>query len=223
MDNYWRYWVSSKYKRFLVVGRFWNCVAHNFEEYNILYHRCIFWRKMMGFFEKLDKDFNNIYNNIFTKQDLNYAKELADIYLQKNPKNEYKFYIEALFLGQSDRTASHPYFVKAIKNKPSLIENFFGFQGGKINWEYDNNFRLNDYTNSNWFHSVLESYSNEKGELLKSKELYIKGNISFFDYFIKRLSVYDTVKQKDHIRHYEGVNREKYIELLRSKLRLIIR
>jgi hypothetical protein len=92
-----------------------------------------------------------------------------------------------------------------------------------MNWEYDDNFRLNDYINSNWFHSILESYSNEKEELLKSKELYIKGNISFFDYFIKRLSIYDIVKQKDHIRHYEGVNREKYIELLRSKLRLIIR
>ena len=177
----------------------------------------------MGFFEKLDKDLNNIYNNVFIKQDLNYAKELADIYLQKNPKNEYKFYVEALFLGVSDRTAAHPYFVKEIKNKPSLIENFFGFQGGKINWEYDNNFILDDYTNSNWFHSVLESYPNEKRELLKSKELYIKSNISFFDYFIKRLSIYDTVQQKDHIRHYEGVNREKYIELLRSKLRLVIR
>jgi hypothetical protein len=87
----------------------------------------------MGFFEKLDKDFNNIYNNIFTKQDLGFAKELADIYLQKNPKNEYKFYIEGLFLGQSDRTAAHPYFVKVIKNKPSLIQNFFGFHFLKFN------------------------------------------------------------------------------------------
>jgi hypothetical protein len=178
---------------------------------------------MMAFFEKLDKDLNFLYNNFYTKQDLYYVKELADIYLKKNPKNEYKFYVEALFLGLSDRTAAHPYFVKEIKNKPSLLENFFGFQGGKINWEYNDNFKLNEYIDSNWFHPVLESYSNEKKELLKSKELYTKGNISFFDYFIKRLSIYDTVKQKDHIRHYEGVNREKYIELLRSKLRLVIR
>jgi len=179
----------------------------------------------MGFFKKLDKDLNTIYNNIYSKQDLIYAKELADIYLHKNPKNEYKFYIEAKFLEITDRTSAHPCFLNNIvtKNKPSFIEDLFGFQGNKINWEYDDNFRLNDYTNSNWFDSILESYSNEKAELLKSKELYIKGNISFFDYFIKRLSIYDTVKQKDHIRHYEGINREKYIELLRSKLRLVLR
>lgn len=58
----------------------------------------VFLEKNDGFFEKLDKNFNIFYNNTFTKQDLNHAKELADIYLQKNPKNEYKFYIEALFL-----------------------------------------------------------------------------------------------------------------------------
>ena len=52
---------------------------------------------------------------------------------------------------------------------------------------------------------------------------YFSNQIKNFDGFIKRLKVYDAIKQKDHITHYENVDREKYIEILRNEFRLILR
>ena len=82
---------------------------------------------------------------------------------------------------------------------------------------------LIDYFNTNWFHPIVDSYLEKKQELNKSKQLYQSGDISFFDYFIKRLEVYDFIQEKNHMKHYEGVDRKKYIDILRSKFRLILR
>lgn len=186
----------------------------------------------MGFFDKLtkklDKDLNVISNNEFSKQDIQIAKELSEVYINKNinknSNDAYKFYLEGIFLGVTDRTTKHPYLVRTIPGEETGLKNsLLGFQGNKINYEPDENFDLNQYFNSNWFHPILDSYLNEKNDLTNSKKLYIDNNITFFDYFIKRLSVYDSVHQNDHIRYYEGINRKKYIELLRSDLRIIIR
>ena len=85
------------------------------------------------------------------------------------------------------------------------------------------NFNLIDYFNTNWFPPTIDSYLEKKQELNKSKQLYQSGDISFFDYFIKRLEVYDAIQEKDHMKYYEGIDKKKYIDKLRDKFRLILR
>ena len=178
----------------------------------------------MGFFESADKSLNVLYNNEFVKQDIKTSKELVKIFLNEKIDTSYKFYLEGIFLGVTDRTTVHPYLVKVIPaEQKGFLNKLMGFQGGLIDYKPDHDFNLDEYLNLNWFPPLLESYSDEKKDLSKSKELYINNKINFFEYFIKRLKVYDAIKQKDHILHYENVDREKYIELLRSELRIIIR
>ena len=178
----------------------------------------------MSFLKNLDKDLNTIYNNQFIKQDIETAKEISEIYLSKNLDKTYKFYLEGIFLGVTDRTAAHPYLVRVIEAKPKgLMNKLLGFQGGKINYEFDNSFNLDHYLKSNWVDPILETYKKENEELITSKNLYISSKISFFDYFIKRLNVYDIVQPSEHIRHYENIIRDKYLDILRSEFRLILR
>ena len=87
----------------------------------------------------------------------------------------------------------------------------------------DDSFNLDYYLESNWIDPVLETYKKEKNELINSKNLYISRQISFFDYFIKRLNVYDIAQPSDHMRHYENIIRDKYLNILRSEFRLILR
>lgn len=182
----------------------------------------------MSFFKKVDENLNKFYNNEFIGQDLRSAKEISEIYfnrdLKKNSDNTYRLYLEGIFLGISDRTAMHPYLVKTIApKKVGFLDKLKGFQGHKIDYNEDPYFNLKNYLNSNWLDPILDSYSKEKDDLLKSKELYIANKINFFDYFVKRLNIYDYVQHSEHMRHYEGVDRKKYIELLRTEFRLILK
>ena len=178
----------------------------------------------MSFLENADKSLNALYNDGFVKQDIQTSKELVKVFLNEKIDTSYKFYLEGIFLGRADRTSIHPYLVKVIPaEQKGFLNKLMGFQGGLIDYKPDDSFDLDEYLNSNWFPPVLESYSNEKGDLSKSKELYVNNEINFFEYFIKRLKVYDAIKQKDHITHYENVDREKYIEILRNEFRLILR
>ena len=98
-----------------------------------------------------------------------------------------------------------------------------GFQNNEVDYKEDTDFNLIDYFNTNWFPPTIDSYLEKKQELNKSKQLYQSGDISFFDYFIKRLEVYDDIQEKVHIKNYEGFDRKKYINNLRDKFRLILR
>ena len=178
----------------------------------------------MSFLENADKSLNALYNNVAVIQDIQTSKELVKVFLNEKIDTSYKFYLEGIFLGTTDRTSIHPYLVKVIPaEQKGFLNKLMGFQGGLIDYKPDESFDLDEYLNSNWFPPVLESYSNEKEDLSKSKELYINNKINFFEYFIKRLKVYDAIEQKDHITHYENVDREKYIEILRNEFRLILR
>ena len=182
----------------------------------------------MSFFKKTEKNLNLFYNNEFIQQDIKAAKEISEIYfnknLKKNSSDPYKFYLEGIFLGLSDRTAVHPYLVKTkAPEKVGFFDKLKGFQGHTIDYNEDPSFNLENYFSSNWFDPILESYTNLKEDLTKSKELYISNQINFFDFFIKRLDVYDNTQHSEHIRHYEGVDRAKYTDLLREEFRLIIR
>ena len=195
----------------------------------------------MGFFENLgikffnnltnkqDKGLNNAYVHEAVLQDYYIAEEIVQKCIDKNllgkTSNSYKIYLEGIFLGNSDRTTTHPYLIKTIPSSTpqSLKWNLMGFQNNKINYKEDPEFKSIDYFNINWFHPIVDSYLEKKQELSISKKLYQSGDISFFDYFIKRLEVYDVIQEKDHIKYYEGVDRKKYIDELRDKFRLILR
>ena len=195
----------------------------------------------MGFFENLGiKFFNNLTNKLdkglnqhhviyAEKQDYIFAEEIVEKCKDRNllgkTSNSYKIYLEGIFLGISDRTSAHPYLVKVIpSSKPqSLQENLMEAQNNEINYKEDPDFNSIDYFNINWFHPIVDSYLEKKQELNKSKQLYQSGDISFFDYFIKRLEVYDDIQEKDHMKYYEGIDRKKYIDKLRDKFRLILR
>ncbi|WP_440928710.1 hypothetical protein [Candidatus Pelagibacter sp.] len=182
----------------------------------------------MSFFKKADKKLNLFYNNEFIQQDIKAAKEISEIYFDKNFKKDsndpYKFYLEGIFLGLSDRTAVHPYLVKTVApDKVGFWDKLKGFQGHKIDYSEDPNFNLDNYFNLNWFDQILDSYQNHKNDIFKSKELYISNKINFFDFFVKRLSVYDDIQHTQHMRHYEGIERSKYVDLLKEEFRLILR
>ena len=181
----------------------------------------------MSFFKKVDKDLSLFYNNEFIQQDIKTAKEISEIYLNKNLKKNssdpYKFYLEGIFLGVTDRTAIHPYLVKTkAPEKVGFFDKLKGFQGHTIDYNEDPGFNLENYFSSDWFDPILESYTNYKEDLTKSKELYISNQINFFDFFIKRLNVYDNIQHSEHMRHYQGVDRTKYTDLLREEFRLIL-
>jgi len=182
----------------------------------------------MSFFKKAEKKLSLFYNNEFIQQDIKAAKDISEIYfnrnLKKNSSDPYKFYLEGIFLGLTDRTAIHPYLVKTkAPDKVGFFDKLKGFQGHTIDYSEDPSFNLENYFRSNWFDPILESYTNHKEDLTKSKELYISNQINFFDFFIKRLNVYDNIQHTEHMRHYQGIDRTKYIDLLREEFRLILR
>jgi hypothetical protein len=130
----------------------------------------------MGFFDKLgkklNKDFTNLYNNKFAQQDLHIASEIREFYpIKKTPNdNNYKFYLEGIFLGKGDRTAAHPYYVKPIPGgKSNFIDSQLGFGDKKIDYREDPSFDTDDYFNSNWFHPILDIYPEKKNELDSAK------------------------------------------------------
>ena len=66
------------------------------------------------------------------------------------------------------------------------------------------------------------TYTNELQELAQSKLLYIENKINFFDYFIKRLQVYDIAQPSEHVKYYDGIDRDKYKNNLRKKFQIIL-
>ena len=152
-----------------------------------------FFNNLTNKLEKSSKDLANTYNFYYEQRDYSIAGEIVQKCKDRNllgkTSNSYKIYLEGIFLGISDRTSTHPYLVKVIPSSTSqpLQEKLMGFPNNEIDYKEDTNFNLIDYFNTNWFPPVLESYSNEKEDLSKSKELYINNKINFFEYFIKTL------------------------------------
>jgi len=188
-----------------------------------------FFNNLTNKLEKSSKDLANTYNFYYEQRDYSIAGEIVQKCKDRNllgkTSNSYKIYLEGIFLGISDRTSAHPYLVKVIPSSTSqpLQEKLMGFPNNEVDYKEDTNFNLIDYFNTNWFPPIIDSYLEKKQELNKSKQLYQSGDISFFDYFIKRLEVYDDIQEKVHIKNYEGFDRKKYINNLRDKFRLILR
>ena len=182
----------------------------------------------MNFFNSLFGKITKSYNLSFEKQDYMVAEQLTDALLLSKRDGNYqkkKFLFESFFLSHTDRTAKHPYFIKTKEGKNDLgkkIGELAGFEGREILLELDPLFDLYSYFNLNWFHDSLLTYTNELQELAQSKLLYIENKINFFDYFIKRLQVYDIAQPSEHVKYYDGIDRDKYKNNLRKKFQIIL-
>ena len=93
----------------------------------------------------------------------------------------------------------------------------------QVVWELPlDGFDLDSYFSSNWFHSIIDSYQKEKEELETSKNSYIDEKINFFDYFKKRLEIYDICQPSNHVKYFEGTVRKKYLDVLRKVINPIL-
>ena len=61
-----------------------------------------------------------------------------------------------------------------------------------------------------------------KKELEISKNLYQEEKINFFDYFLKRLQVYNQTQPSKHVKFYKGVDMNKYQNKLRDTFESIL-
>jgi|ETNmetMinimDraft_16_1059900.scaffolds.fasta_scaffold71655_1 hypothetical protein len=177
-----------------------------------------------------------VQNSSLIDQDLDLAVQLKDrlLKLSKHEENfrSKKFYFEAIFLDLFDRTSSHPrikFELTKIKQETIMQKwkqarnSFWGFGDQEATWKFpEEGFDLDAYFSSNWFHPSIDSYPNEKKELETSKNSYKQSDITFFDYFKKRLAIYDVVEPTDHIKYYKGIIRKKYLDLLRKKMEVIL-
>jgi len=136
-----------------------------------------------------------------------------------------KLYFEAIFLDLTDRTERHPRTNFEIEDRGGLFDGFvksFGLGNKKIIWKLDSRFDSEHYFSINWFDDSLDMFLNLKQELTNSKDLYKVSKINFFDYFIKRLQVYNQSQPSKHIQLYKGVDMKKYQEKLRNLLEPIL-
>ena len=97
-----------------------------------------------------------------------------------------------------------------------------GFGKQKVVWELDSRFDPEYYFSINWFDNSVEMYLDLKKELESSKNLYKAGKINFYDYFVKRLQVYNQTQPSKHIQLYKGVDMSKYQNKLRDILEPIL-
>ena len=171
-----------------------------------------------------------VQNSSLIDQDLDLAVQLKDrlLKLSKHEENfrSKKFYFEAIFLDLFDRTSSHPrikFELTKIKQETIMQKwkqarnSFWGFGDQEATWKFpEEGFDLDAYFSSNWFHPSIDSYPNEKKELETSKNSYKQSDITFFDYFKKRLEIYDICQPSDHVKYFEGTDRKKYFDFLRK-------
>lgn len=160
------------------------------------------------------------------KMDYEKANGVRDalIALNKNDPlfNEKKFFFEGIFLDLTDRTEKHPQIpiITKKKEKGFLSNLQKEFSGGndplEIQWVYNEEFNLEEYFSSNWFDPSISTNSQLENDLNKSKDLYKSKKIDFFQFFIKRMDVYENVEPSNFIKWYTGVDLNKYKKKLRE-------
>ena len=80
-----------------------------------------------------------------------------------------------------------------------------GMGNQKVVWELDETFDVEFYFSNNWFDHSIEMYLDLKKELENSKNLYKDEKINFYDYFLKRLQVYNQTQPSNHVQLYNHV------------------
>jgi hypothetical protein len=128
------------------------------------------------------------------------------------------YHLEGIFLDLTDRTQAHPKVPFAHEETEGKFQNFIkkmGLGNRKVIWKPSDLFNIKNYMSQNWFPAGLEMYSQEFNELTRAKELYCEREISFLEYFFKRLDVYNLCEMPTFLKYYEGVNLEKYKRKIR--------
>ena len=161
-------------------------------------------------------------NNFLVNQDYEFAKQLNQAIdeLASSGKSKYGqlIHIEGIFLDITDRTQAHPRVPFATEDRSGKFANLvkeFGFGNRKIIWKPSELFNVENYMAENWFPAGLEMYTQEFNELTKAKELYCEREISFLEYFFKRLDTYDLCEMPTFLKYYEGVDLIKYKNKIR--------
>ena len=166
---------------------------------------------------------------IVARMDFELANEFKKAFLNLNKTdnqfNKKKLYNEAIFLDLTDRTECHPRINFKMEDRGGLFSGLIkgvGMGNQKVVWELDQSFDTENYFSTNWFDNSLEMHLELKKELENSKDLYREGKINFFDYFLKRLQVYNQTQPSKHIQLYKGVDINKYKNKLRDILEPIL-
>jgi hypothetical protein len=168
-------------------------------------------------------------NSLIAGLDFELANDFkkAILCLNKSDSLSYKkkLFYEAIFLDLTDRTERHPRTSFEIEDRGGFFSGLVksvGLGNQKIIWKLDSRFDPEYYFSVNWFDDSLDMFLNLKQELINSKDLYKNGKINFFDYFIKRLQVYNQTQPSKHIQLYKGVDMKKYQDKLRNSLEPIL-
>ena len=168
---------------------------------------------------------------MIARQDFELAEELmnADLSFQHTDKDENGdpdylligkkiYHLEGIFLDLTDRTQSHPKVPFATEDRGGVFQNIvkdMGLGNRKVIWKPSELFNVQNYIADNWFPAGLEMYTQEFEELTRAKELYCEREISFLEYFFKRLDTHDICEMPTFLKYYEGVDLEKYKKKIR--------
>ena len=129
------------------------------------------------------------------------------------------YHLEAIFLDLTDRTQAHPKVPFATEDRGGVFQNIvkdMGMGNRKVIWKPSDLFNVENYMAENWFPAGLEMYMQEFEELTRAKELYCEREISFLEYFFKRLDTYYICEMPTFLKYYEGVDLEKYKNKIRK-------
>ena len=169
-------------------------------------------------------------NKYSEKQDYEFAGELVQA-IQSISRNDLDitkklFYFEGIFLDLTDRTLSHPNMNFKMKDRGGITGDLvksLGLGNQKVVWEVPENFDLDNYFSSNWFDVSIEMNPTHHEEMKKAKDLYKNRQINFFQYFTKRLNVYNQIEPNDFVKFYKGIDLKEYQKKLRDKLEIILK
>ena len=128
------------------------------------------------------------------------------------------YHLEGIFLDLTDRTQSHPKVPFATEDRGGVFQNIvkdMGLGNRKVIWKPSELFNVQNYIADNWLPAGLEMYTQEFEELTRAKELYCEREISFLEYFFKRLDTYNICEMPTFLKYYEGVDLEKYKNKIR--------
>tara|TARA_B100001964_G_scaffold220631_1_gene263954 strand:- start:437 stop:994 length:558 start_codon:yes stop_codon:yes gene_type:complete len=163
-------------------------------------------------------------------QDYELAKGLQKALLGlNNLKSNYKlkrFFCENIFLDMTDRTQRHPQVKYKTEERKypvfnKLIGDFvksMGMGNQQVVWELVDDFIYDDYVNQNWFHSLVDSFPDDKAALESAKQNYIENKISFLDYWDLRFTTYNKIELPDQLTYLRGVDLDK----MRTKIKDIL-
>ena len=129
------------------------------------------------------------------------------------------YHLEGILLDLSDRTQAHPRVPFATEDRGGIFKKFIkdmGMGNRKVIWKPSDLFNVENYMAENWFPAGLEMYTQECNELTRAKELYCEREISFLEYFFKRLDIYYICEMPTFLKYYEGVDLEKYKNKIRK-------